>query len=96
VSAHEKAAWMLDTSEAAQETQCPGSVATAQEISNDPSEVYATLRARFALRGYALTRSHRLPFGAVTYILQRWSYQRAFTDLVTLRQFLDTSMEAAL
>jgi hypothetical protein len=96
MSAHEKAAWMLDTSEAAQETQRPGSLPTAQEISNDPSKVYTTLRAKFALRGYALTRSHHLPFGGITYILERWNFQRAFTDLVDLQQYFDTSMEAAL
>lgn len=68
----------------------------AHEISNDPSKVYATLRAQCALRGYALKRSHILPWGRITYIIERWNFQRAFPDLVSLQRYLDRPTEVAL
>lgn len=95
MSAHEKAAWMLDTSEAAYETQCPSSVSTAEETSNDEPKDYATMRAQFALRGYVLTRSHGVPFGEITYIVKRWNSERAFKSLEALQQYLDEAMGAA-
>ena len=52
-------------------------------------KAFATLAARFALIGHALTRSNPAD-GAVIYYAGRWGLSRALPDLGAAAQFLAT------
>ena len=98
----EKSAWLQDTAEADYEEQSDRSLPAAEDAVNEapkPPEtpkVYETLRAQFALKGYTLTRSRRVPDGRVTYIVERRTGPRHFTHLHDLQAFLNQVMEAAI
>ena len=59
----------------------------------DPKD-YATAQARLAIFGYSLVRSHRVPDGQVTYLVQRHSHTRAFTHFNDVDAFLRQLMDA--
>ena len=96
MSRKEKSAWVLDTPEADYEEPNARSVPTAEEIINDEPKDYATMRAQFALRGYVLTRSHRVPDGRINYIVTRYERSRVFSHLHDLQGYLNQVMEAAI
>jgi len=100
---HEKSAWLLDTAEADYyEPQNESSLPTTVEPVNEapklpePPKDFATMRAQFALKGYTLTRSRRVPDGRITYIVERRTGPRHFTHLHDLQAFLNRVMEAAI
>ena len=98
----EKSTWLLDTAEADYDEQSEHSLPAADGGVNEapnPPEVpkdYATMRAQFALKGYTLTRSRRVPDGRITYIVERRTGPRHFTHLHDLQAFLNQVMEAAI
>ena len=85
----EKAAGVLDTPTTATEEQCAASVAAAEKTINDSLKAYATMQARFALRGYVLNRAYRVPDGRITYMVDRGEQRRAFSHLHDVQAFLN-------
>jgi hypothetical protein len=86
MSRKEKSAW-LGAAEADYDEQSENSLPDADggvnEAPKPPDEPkdFATLRAQFALRGRALTRSHRVPCGRITFVVTSWAGERYFSHL---------------
>lgn len=54
---------------------------TAEKIGNSHQAGFNALRARYALIGRTLTRSHRVPDGLISYAVTRGSIAHYFHDL---------------
>ena len=81
---HKKAAGMLDTSATASETK---RTPILKPLAIDRKE-FDTLVARFALRGYALSRVYRADDGRPTYHATRFARTRVFSHPFDLAGFL--------
>lgn len=88
----EKTAGVLDTPATVSQEQCTAIVGGRDA---DRKE-FATLQAQFALRGYALSRAHRVPGGRIAYTVARWGQVRALGHLDEVRAFLAQATAAAL
>lgn len=84
MSAHEKAAGVLDTPTTASKNHHAPIVASS-EID---SKTYQTLQANFALLGHVLQHNRRADDGRCTYIIQRWGQARYFSHLHDVTAFL--------
>ena len=84
MNAHKKAAQGVSSTLAASKNYYSSIVASAKI--KDKS--YATLQAKFALLGHALTRSHRADDGRCTFVVERWGQARYFTHSHDLAAFL--------
>jgi hypothetical protein len=84
MSAHEKAAGVLDTPTTASKNHYTPIVASG-EIN---SKTYATLKANFALLGHVLQHNRRADDGRCTFVVERWGQARYFTDLDSVTAFL--------
>jgi hypothetical protein len=60
-------------------------VAPAENLSN---KLFATLQARFALRGHTLEASYRADDLCPTFWVSRWGQARAFSGLHDVQTFL--------
>lgn len=62
---------------------------SCQHTGHDPDEkTFATIAAKFALKGHALQRTVRADDGRVTYTVSRWNQSRAFTHWNDVLAFL--------
>lgn len=62
---------------------------SCQHTGHDPDEkTFATIAAKFALKGHALQRTVRADDGRVTYTASRWNQSRAFTHWNDVLAFL--------
>lgn len=90
MKAHEKAAGVLDTPEAASETHHESILCTRVA---DRKE-YSTLQAEFALLGIVLSRSHRAHDGHICYAATRNGQSRYFTHLHDLQAHYTAALAA--
>lgn len=62
---------------------------SCQRTGHDPDgKTFATIAAKFALKGHALHRTVRADDGRVTYTASRWNQSRAFTTWHDVLAFL--------
>ena len=85
----EKAAGVLPTTTTASKTQSKCSVSAAEEKGNPQRKAFATLQAKFALKGRELTRCHRAVDGHISYVVRHRGESRHFAHIHDVHTHLD-------
>ena len=89
VTDKEKAAGVLPTPSTASKEQSKGSVSAAEEKDNPQRKAFATLQAKFALKGRELARCHRAVDGCIPYVVRHRGESRHFAQIHDVHTHLD-------